>query len=95
MLPRDVINKMDADELRNYIYRLQCYIRNLREINAARKAIEDSLIYLSRQREDLYLLSLNESKGIDRLTRLTDEIEQKYVVCNNAAVECDELENYG
>lgn len=82
MLHRDIINKMDADELRNYLYHLQSYTKIIREINSVRKASEDTLICLLRQREDLSILALKENKGIDRMARLTKEMEQKYLsVC--------------
>ena len=89
MLPRDIINKMDADELRNYLYQLQSYTEIVREINSVRKASEDTLICLLRQREDLSLLALKENNKKDRLARLTDEMEKKYLsacpsyVCEN------------
>ena len=79
MLHREIINKMDADELRNYLYHLQSYIKIVREINSVRKASEDTLICLLRQREDLSILALKENNKIDQLARLTDEMEKKYL----------------
>ena len=79
MLNRDVINKMDVDELRNYLYQLQSYTKIVREINSVRKASEDSLICLLRQREDLSILALEENKGINQMARLTEEMEHKYL----------------
>lgn len=79
MLHRDIINKMDADELRNYLYHLQSYTKIVREINSVRKASEDTLICLLRQREDLSILALKENKGIDRIAKLTEEMEHKYL----------------
>lgn len=79
MLHREIINKMDTDELRNYLCHLQSYIRIVREINSVRKASEDTLICLLRQRENLSILTLKENNQIDRLARLTDEMEHKYL----------------
>lgn len=79
MLHRDIINKMDTDELRNYLYQLQSYTKIVREINSVRKASEDSLICLLRQREDLSILALKENNKIDKLARLTEEMEKKYI----------------
>jgi len=79
MLHRDIINKMDTDELRNYLYQLQSYTKIVREINSVRKASEDTLICLLRQREDLSILTLKENNQIDRLARFTDEMEHKYL----------------
>ena len=79
MLHREIINKMDADELRNYIYHLQGYTKIVREINSVRKASEDTLTCLLRQREDLSILTLKENTKIDRLAKLTDEMEHKYL----------------
>ncbi len=97
MLRRDIINKMDADELRNYLYHLQSYTKIVREINSVRKASEDSLICLLRQREDLSILALKENNQIDRLTRLTEEMEHKYLpacpsyVCENNTFKADNI----
>lgn len=79
MLHREIINKMDADELRNYLYHLQSYTKIVREINSVRKASEDTLICLLRQRENLSILTLKENNQIERLARLTDEMEDKYL----------------
>ena len=78
MLHRDIINKMDADELRNYLYHLQRYTDLVKEINSLRKASEDTLICLLRRQEDLSILTIKENNQINRLARLTDEMEQKY-----------------
>lgn len=79
MLNRDIINKMDTDELRNYLYHLQSYTKIVREINSVRKASEDTLICLLRQREDLSILALKEKNGIAQMARLTEEMEHKYL----------------
>ena len=79
MLHRDIINKMDTDELRNYLYHLQSYTKIVREINSVRKASEDTLICLLRQREDLSVLTLRESNKVDQLAKLIKEMEQKYL----------------
>ncbi len=79
MLHREIINKMDVDELRNYLYHLQSYTKIAREINSVRKASEDTLICLLRQREDLSILTSKENNKIDQLARLTDEMENKYL----------------
>ena len=79
MLHREIINKMDADELRNYLYHLQSYIKIVREINSVRKASEDTLIHLLSQREDLSVLSLKENKQKDQVTKLANEMENKYL----------------
>lgn len=80
MLRREeIINKMNTDELRNYLYQLQSYTKTVREINSVRKETEDTLICLLSQREKLSILTLKESKQIDRLARLTDEMEHKYL----------------
>ena len=79
MLHRDIINKMDADELRNYLYHLQSYTEIVREINSVRKASENTLICLLHEREDLSILTVKENNRIDRLARLTDEMEHKYL----------------
>lgn len=78
MLHREIINKMDADELRNYLYHLQSYTKVVREINSVRKASEDSLICLLHHREDLSVLTIKAKNQIDRLERLTEEMEHKY-----------------
>lgn len=79
MLHREIINKMDTDELRNYLYNLQNYTKITREINSVRKASEDALICLLRQREDLSILTLKENNKINQLARLTEEMEHKYL----------------
>lgn len=79
MLHRDIINKMDADELRNYLYHLQSYTKLVREINSARKASEDTLICLLRQREDLSILTIKETDKKGLLVRLTEEMTNKYL----------------
>lgn len=79
MLGRDIINKMDADELRNYLYHLQSYTKTVREINSNRKASEDTLICLLSQREELSVLTLKENKQINQVTRLAKEMEDKYL----------------
>lgn len=79
MLSRETINKMDTDELRNYLYLLQDYTKTVREINSARKANEDFLICLLHKQEDLSNLTLKEKNKIDQLARLTGEIKQKYL----------------
>ena len=84
MLHREIINKMNVDELRNYLYHLQSYTKIIKEINSVRKASEDTLICLLRQREDLSILALKENTKIDRLAKLTNEMEHKYLsACPN------------
>ena len=79
MLHREIINKMDTDELRNYLYHLQSYTKIVREINSVRKASEDTLICLLRQQEDLSILVSKENNYINKLVKLTDEMEHKYL----------------
>lgn len=79
MLHREIINKMDTDELRNYLYHLQNYTKIAREINSVRKASEDTLICLLRQQDELSILTIKENNQIDRLARLTKEMEHKYL----------------
>lgn len=79
MLHREIINKMDTDELRNYLYHLQNYVKTVREINSVRKASEDTLICLLRQREDLSILELRENNRCERLARLTADMGNKYL----------------
>lgn len=79
MIPEEIINKMDADELRNYLYQLQNYTESVREINKARKKSEDTLIYLLDQLKDLSILSLIENNQMNQLASLTEEIKHKYL----------------
>ena len=89
MLDKNIINKMDADELRNYLYNLQSYTKTMKEVNCTRKESEDTLIRLLKTnddalirllslREDLSILALRASDQTNRLTKLTEEIENKY-----------------
>lgn len=79
MIPEEIINKMDANELRNYLYQLQNYTESVREINKARKKSEDTLIYLLDQLKDLSILSLIENNQMNQLASLTEEIKHKYL----------------
>ncbi len=79
MLGNAIINEMNTDELRNYLYHLQSYTKTVREINSKRKASEDTLIYLLSQREELSVLALKENKQINLVTRLAKEMEDKYL----------------
>ena len=89
MLDKNVINKMDVDELRNYLYQLQNYTQTIKEVNCISKESEDilirllktndeSLIHLLSLREDLSILALRTSDQANRLAKLTAEIEDNY-----------------
>lgn len=79
MLDREIINKMNEDELRNYLYHLQRYTKTVRKINSERKASKDTMICLLSQCEDLSVLTLKENKQINQLERLAKEMEDKYL----------------
>lgn len=78
MLRRETINKMDKDELRAYLYQLQSYTKTVKDINSVRRATEDSLICLLRQREDLSALTQKENDKMNRLITFVGEMENKY-----------------
>jgi hypothetical protein len=89
-LDKDIINKMDTDELRNYLYQLQKYTITIKEVNCTRKESEDTLIRLLKTndetfirllslKEDLSTLALKVSDQGNRLAKLANEIEDKYI----------------
>lgn len=81
MLDMEVIDKMDTDELRNYLYHLQDYTQIVKEMNSVRKESEDALTLLLHRREDLSILALKERNKVDQLARLIDEMRKKYPTC--------------
>lgn len=79
MLGRDIINQMDPDELKNYLYNLQSYTKTIKEISSIRKESEDILICLLSKHEELSVLALKENKQRDQLAKLANEMEDKYL----------------
>lgn len=76
-----IIDKMDIDELKEYIYYLQDYTRIIKEKNSVREEIEDALTLLLHRREDLSILVLKERNKVDQLARVIDEMRKKYPAC--------------
>ena len=84
MLGSAIINEMDTDELRNYLYNLQSYTKTIEKINSIRKESENTLIHLLSLREDLSVLALKEKQQMAQLAKLANEMEDKYLPkCTN------------